>query len=109
LKKKDQPYEKDFQKMVLKRLRTIPYSYWAKINDRTTIGLPDVWGCVAGQFVVIELKSRSKLTAIQKRTMNKIRRASGVSIQMTPENFEYTLNQVHCIQETMMRTFRPLR
>lgn len=40
------PLEKDFQKRVLKQLRTIPKSFWVKTNDRVMLGLPDILGCI---------------------------------------------------------------
>lgn len=85
--KKDLPLERDFQDHVLKKLREIPNSWWVKINDRNTIGLPDIIGCVAGVFFAIELKTRSKLSAIQAYTLRKIDASGGQSFVCTPENF----------------------
>ncbi len=80
------PLEKDFQRAVLNRLRSIPGSWWVKIRDQTTIGLPDIIGCVAGVFIAIELKTKSKVTAIQAYTLKRIDASGGITYVMTPDN-----------------------
>lgn len=80
------PLEKDFQAAFLKRLRLIPNSWWTKINDRVTVGLPDIFGCVAGWAVVIELKTRSKVTKIQAFTLRKIGNTGAHAFVVTPDN-----------------------
>lgn len=84
--KKDLPYEKDFQASYLRRLRLIPQSWWLKTNDRVTIGLPDLFGFVAGWGVVIELKTRSKVTKIQAYTLGKIAKTGAHAFVVTPDN-----------------------
>lgn len=78
--------EKDFQAWLLGKLRAIPGTIWWKINDQSTIGLPDVCGCVAGVFFALELKTKSKVTAIQAYTLKKVDRAGGQSFVVTPGN-----------------------
>lgn len=80
------PYEKDFQAAYLKRLRLIPRSWWTKINDRVTVGLPDLFGSVSGFAVVIELKTRSKVSKIQAYTLRKIGNTGAHAFVVTPEN-----------------------
>lgn len=80
--------EKDFQRFVLIQLRKIPNSFWVKINDRYTSGIPDILGCVAGIFVGLELKTKSKVTAIQAYTLRKIDRANGQAFVVNPENWK---------------------
>lgn len=80
--------EKSFQNYVLKRLRTLPLSFWYKANDRTTAGIPDIVGCVRGIYVGVELKLHSKTSKIQDWTIDRINRAGGVSFVMTPDSFE---------------------
>jgi hypothetical protein len=82
------PLERDFQAYVLRKLREIPNSWWVKLNDRTTIGLPDIVGCVAGVFFAFELKTKTKVTALQAHTLKKIERAGGQAEVVTPENFD---------------------
>lgn len=81
------PLERDFQRAVLKKLREIPASWWVKINDKVTCGLPDIVGCVAGVFIAIELKTKSKVTALQAYTLRKIDGANGQTFVATPENW----------------------
>ena len=81
------PLEKDFQTKVLKLLRAIPNSWWVKLHDQSTAGLPDIVGCVAGVFFAIELKTKSKVTALQAYTLRKIDKANGQSYVVTPENW----------------------
>lgn len=82
------PLEKDFQRKVLQKLRVIPHSWWTKINDRATIGLPDILGSVAGFFVGIELKTRSKVTQIQAYTLRKIGATGAQAFVVTPDNWD---------------------
>lgn len=88
---KELPLEKDFQRAVLKKLRLIPESWWTKVNDRVTIGLPDILGCVRGNFVALELKTKSKVTKLQAHTLSRIERARGWAYVVTPHNFEQVL------------------
>lgn len=81
------PLEKDFQRAVLKKLRTISGSWWIKLNDRVTCGLPDIIGCVAGIFIAIELKTKSKVTALQAYTLRKIDCANGQTFVVRPDNW----------------------
>lgn len=85
------PLEKDFQRYVLKKLREIPCSFWVKINDRATIGLPDILGCVSGVFFGLELKTRSRVTGIQAYTLRKIDDAGGQAFVVNPNNFAEVL------------------
>jgi hypothetical protein len=82
-----QPYERDFQREVLKKLRTLPKSWFVKLNDRTTVGLPDIVGCICGVFVALELKTKSKVTALQAYTLGKIDHARGLAYVVTPETW----------------------
>ena len=79
--------EKDFQVRVLKKLRELPNSYFYKANDRTTAGIPDIIGCIAGIFFAFELKTKSKVSPIQAYHLRKIEDAGGQSFVVTPENW----------------------
>lgn len=58
--------EKSVQTAFLKKLRTIPYSYWIKVNDRTSIGTLDIYGVIKGYTFAIEMKRRGeRLTKLQ--------------------------------------------
>lgn len=81
------PLEKDFQRVVLEELRKIPRTWTTKLNDRTTIGLPDVLHFNSGAAFVFELKTNSKLSAIQAYTLSKIAQAGVTAIVLTPLNW----------------------
>lgn len=85
----NQMLEKDFQRFVLKKLREIPSTYWIKINDKVTAGIPDIIGCVAGIFVAIELKTKSKVTALQAYTLRRIDSANGQAFVANPDNWAH--------------------
>ena len=50
------------------------------------VGLPDIIGCVGGVFFAIELKTKSKVTAIQAYTLRCIEKAGGQTFVGRPEN-----------------------
>lgn len=81
------PLEKEFQKRVLKDLRRLPRSFWFKINDRTTIGIPDIVGGINGYAVLVELKTKSRLTGIQHWHLEKADQARCQSFVATPQNW----------------------
>lgn len=85
------PLEKDFQRFVLSELRKLPYSWWVKLNDRTTIGLPDIIGFFDGSGFAFELKTTSKVSAIQAYTLKRIVRAGAAASVLTPETFPAVL------------------
>lgn len=86
--------EKTFQTFVLKRLRALPFSWWVKVNDRCTVGVPDILGCVAGTFFALELKTSSKLSQVQIYTLLKISRAAGRAYEVNPGNFELIFSEI---------------
>lgn len=81
------PLESTFQDRVLRDLRSIPFSYWEKISDRTTIGIPDIFGMINGYAVVIELKTRTRLEPLQFVKLEKAHKARAQSFCVTPENW----------------------
>lgn len=83
---KSRQLEKVFQTKVLKILRKLPHSYWIKINDRVTVGLPDIVGVIRGHYVAIELKTQSKLTKLQAHTLKQMQNAGARAHVMTPSN-----------------------
>lgn len=82
------PMEKDFQKKVLRDLRLIPVAWFTKVNDRVTIGTPDILGFINGYGVAIELKTKCKLTALQHWNLEKIDAAKTQSFVVTPGNWK---------------------
>ncbi len=89
--KKEWPLESVFQDKVLKKLREIPNSWWMKVNDRTTVGLPDIIGFCGGVGFGIELKTNSKLSAIQAYTLRKMDASGAQTFVCTPDNLDDVL------------------
>lgn len=104
------PLEADFQRGVLKKLRLIPKSWWTKINDRVTIGLPDIIGSIGGMAIFIELKTRSKVTKLQAHTLRKIGQTGAHAFVVTPDNwaevysFLLEISQVNNAEERRLVT-----
>jgi hypothetical protein len=75
------------RKIRLALQKEFPGSYWAKIagGPHQRKGLPDIVGCVHGQFIGIEVKLPSRrhekgaVTEIQQDTLNMIYNAGGCS------------------------------
>ena len=79
--------ESVFQDKVLTKLRSIPLSWWVKINDKTTIGLPDIIGAAGGVPFVLELKVNASLTKLQKYTLEQASIAGFRAFVVKPINF----------------------
>ena len=63
----------------MRDLRQISASWWVKLNDKYTKGLPDVIGVHLGTFYAIELKRKGeKPRPLQEYILEKIRTAGGV-------------------------------
>jgi Holliday junction resolvase len=65
---------------ILKRLRKLKRSYWAKLHGGLfqTVGLPDIIGCYRGKFIAIEVKCPGKehtLTERQKLILKRLSKA----------------------------------
>lgn len=62
----------------MKNLRSVNQSWWVKVNDKFTKGLPDILGCWEGQFYAIELKREGyEPTPLQEHVLKKINLAGG--------------------------------
>lgn len=76
----------------MRDLRALGPDVWAyKSNDRVRVGLPDVIAAVGPYFVAIELKTKSKLSAIQAAELAAIRRTGSIAIEASPLNWPATL------------------
>ena len=72
-------HERDMQKKVIKYLKeNLPKgeSFFWKVSERFSSGIPDIVGFCRGKAFAIELKvGRNKQTELQKRTMDDMMRA----------------------------------
>ena len=102
--------EKTFQKKVLAKLRLLAASWVVKLNDATTIGLPDIFLVVGSKAFAIELKTKSKLSEIQFATLQKMERAGIETFVATPANFNEILVYIQGhANGTPERSQRPAR
>ena len=79
--------ETEFQDKVMKKLRTLPFSHWEKMNDKVSIGVLDIYGTIRGRFVVLELKTTSKLSRRQLSNLQKYERAKAFTFAVDPKNW----------------------
>ena len=105
------PLEKDFQRVFLKKIRAIPKSWFVKVNDSATCGIPDIIGCVGVFFIAIELKTRSKLSELQLYTLEKINSCGAVSLVVTPENADDVITFLYALsaKESIIPVRKPAR
>ena len=101
---KSRQLEKTLQTKVLKQLRLLPCSHWIKLNDRATIGLPDIIGCVGGQYVAIELKTQTKLTKLQAHTLKKMQGAGAVTYVVYPKTWPDVLKELTVFAEMGLKS-----
>ena len=87
--------ETDFKTKVLKDLRSLPYLWCFKTQERTLIGIPDILFCCKGLFGAIELKLDEELpTLIQEQRLKGIRDAGGFAVYTTPKIWPETLKLI---------------
>lgn len=93
--------ESKFQTSLLKKLRSIPHSWWVKISQRTIRGTPDVIGCVRcgkcgdGKIVALELKTDvGKPDKLQGETLRQIFEAGGYANICRPKVVDAVLEDL---------------
>lgn len=58
-----------------------PDAYIVKVSDRWVAGIPDIFMCLRGHFVALELKAPKGVVAkIQQATLDKIDQAGGTAL-----------------------------
>jgi hypothetical protein len=79
-----------FRKKVVPLLKALPETHVMSIQQVARCGDPDLVLCVRGHFIALELKKddRSKPTRLQRHILEKIEKAGGVSLVVSPENWE---------------------
>lgn len=81
-----------FKNRVSKALSVLPNSWFIKTQEVGRRGVPDYVGCVAGQFVALELKHSKfvKVDELQQWNLDAIANACGISFVTYPENWNAT-------------------
>lgn len=93
--------ENPFRKKVFPRLKSIPFSWWKKIQQVAIRGVPDYLGCVNSVFVALEFKKdkHAKLTLLQEQNLKLVHAAKGYARVVYPENFENIYNDLLLISQ----------
>jgi len=82
--------ETRFKNKIRPLLKRLPNSYWVKVAQVSTRGVPDYLGCINGHFIALELKcsDKEKPDPLQQWHLNQIAMAGGFGIAVCPENWE---------------------
>ena len=82
-----------FKEQVLEELRALPRTYVVKIQQVGINGTPDLFACINGLFVAMELKRspNARVSKLQQYNLNKIKGAGGMALIVHPLNWEETL------------------
>lgn len=95
--------ETNFKEKVLPLLKALPCSWFEKIQQLAIRGTPDILGCVRGQMVALELKTEDGDTdALQDWNLNKILKAGGMAIVVTPTNWPEVYNSLKLMADGKM-------
>lgn len=83
--------EKIFENKIKDFLKSLPntwfFKHWAGAYSQK--GIPDIIGCINGQFIGIEVKaSKGTPSPLQVRTVNLIKDAGGYAIIVYPDQFD---------------------
>ena len=80
-----------FWERIRPKFNSIPFSYWDKIQQVAKRASPDVYGCIRGLGIAMELKREKgvKPDPLQQYKLSKYSKAGGVSLVIHPQNWEY--------------------
>jgi hypothetical protein len=77
--------ETKFKEKVIRDLARLPHCWWLKTQERARRGVPDLFICLNGKFVVIELKVDGEYpTPLQDEVLERIQSANGCAFYTTP-------------------------
>lgn len=85
--------ETRFKLKVHEFLKTLPNTWFVKVQQRSVCGIPDDLLCIRGQFVALELKvppNKVEEGSLQEFNLQKIKRSGGLALEVTPQNFDAT-------------------
>lgn len=93
--------ESKYQRELIKRLRKIPNSWWTVKEAGSIRGLPDIYGCINGVFVTLEVKKcqaeameTTGRIVLQRKTINDIKKVGGFAEFIYPENEVYIFSML---------------
>lgn len=84
--------ETKFKETLLPKLKKVKGSWFEKIQQVSINGTPDILGVVRGWMIAIELKTDDgETTALQDLKLDRIKKAGGVAMTVTPKTAQATL------------------
>lgn len=85
---------------VLAGLRSLPRCYVEKIQQKSVNGTPDIFACVNGWFVAIELKVDDDVAEpLQEYVLFKVRKAGGIGLVVWKGNWPDVLRDLRTLAE----------
>jgi Holliday junction resolvase len=80
--------EKKVKNVVMKQLKELgAYSFYPVSGGYGASGVPDIVGCVNGQFFGIECKAgKNKPTPLQEKNLEAIKASGGIALVVNEEN-----------------------
>lgn len=83
-----------YKDRIVPKLKKLPNTFVVKIQQVAKIGTPDIFLCISGLFVALELKSseNKKTSKLQEYNLDLISEAGGITILSYPENEDKVLN-----------------
>lgn len=81
--------ETRFKEKVMAALKTLPFTWHVKTQQRSVRGIPDLLLCVRGHFVAAELKATPEEDPdpLQEFNLAKITRSGGIAVTIHPGNW----------------------
>jgi Holliday junction resolvase len=79
------------------------YYFFPATHGYGRSGVPDIIACVSGHFFAIECKAGGgKLTALQTREIEAIRRCNGVAVVANEDNWDMVRDIVRKLKDTVI-------
>lgn len=80
--------ETKFKEKIVPYLKTLPNTWFYKTQEVCRRGIPDFAMCIRGHSILLELKiPPNECDALQVYEMDRHRKAGGLSLEVTPENW----------------------
>ena len=81
--------ETRFKLRVMADLKTLPRTWFVKIQQESIRGIPDILACIDGNFVALELKKeKKKADPLQQYNIRRIIESSGFAAVAYPNNWQ---------------------
>lgn len=75
--------------------------YFIKVQMVSLRGVPDIIGCINGNFFAFELKvgkNKVKPDSLQALHLSMIKQAGGIAREVTPETLEIAIEELKCLR-----------